>query len=98
MNEASIELGNPAYIEQCKTKWSCAPKEMHVIEFFGQGDPFFGGSADDRPLGKNGCILDRPCSNNELATFTSIEEAHHAALSITNRRKGSVLGVVPRWR
>lgn len=32
---------------------------MIVIEYHGEGDPCFGGHADDRALGPGGMILDR---------------------------------------
>jgi hypothetical protein len=75
----------------------CLPKKMIVIEFCGDGDPFFGGSADDRPLGVDGLILER-CSNEPRVEFGTIEEAHEAVKSIQNRRLDSLLGVLPWWR
>ncbi|WP_018079324.1 hypothetical protein [Thiobacillus denitrificans] len=98
MSNSHIGLEDPAWVEQYKARWPCLPKEMAVIEFLGTGDPFFGGTADDRPLGKNGRILEPGERRDEVASFTTIEEAHQAALCIKNRRAGSVLGVAPRWR
>lgn len=98
MNTQIIGLDDPAYVAQRKAEWPCLPKEMAVIEFLGTGDPFYGGTADDRPLGKDGRILEPGERRDEVASFRSIEEAHQAALCIKNRRAGSVLGVAPRWR
>jgi len=73
------------------------PTSMTVIEYWGDGDPFFGGQADDRSLGKSGSILPRPTNHADVAVFATIEEAHEAAKKIPNRREGSILGVAPSW-
>jgi len=92
-----LSLENPAYVEQTKTAWAgCQPKGMRVVEYAGKGDPFFGGSADDRPLGCDGLILQRG-SNEPRTEFQTIEAAHEAAKAIKNRRPGSLLGVMPWW-
>lgn len=57
----------------------------------------FGGSADDRPLGIDGLILERG-SNAPRAEFETIEQAHEATKAIKNRRPNSILGVLPSWR
>ena len=69
-----------------------------LLSFGETGIPFFGGTADDRPLGINGSILSRPRKRAEVAVFATIEQAHEAAKRIPNRRAGSLLGVVPTWR
>ncbi len=94
----SLSLENPAYVERTKSQWGqCLPRRMGVIEFSGTGDPAFGGSADDRPLGIDGLILERG-SNAPRAEFETIEKAHEAARAIKNRRPDSILGVLPSWR
>lgn len=91
-----LSLEDPAYVEKMKAKWPIPPKGMTVIEFYGDGDPFFGGTADDRPLGIGGSILD--CGSiDPHAEFATIEDAHGAAKAIKNRRPGSILGVLPWW-
>ncbi|MEW5888010.1 MAG: hypothetical protein AB1768_03015 [Pseudomonadota bacterium] len=94
----TLSLENPAYVEQTKAQWGqCLPRRMGVIEFSGTGDPAFGGSADDRPLGIDGLILERG-SNAPRAEFETIEQAHEATKAIKNRRPNSILGVLPSWR
>lgn len=93
----SISLDDLAYVEKARAMWRSQPIGMNVVEYYGNGDPFFGGNADDRPLGTNGQIIDRG-SNEPRAVFTTIEEAHSAARAIPNRRPGSILGVIPWWR
>lgn len=94
----ALSLENPAYVEQTKARWGkCLPVKMGVVEFCGTGDPFFGGNADDRPLGVDGLILER-ASNESRAEFMTIEDAHDVAKIIENRRPDSILGVMPRWR
>lgn len=96
----SLSLENMAYVERCKTLWGAAlPKSMIVIEYHGHGDPAFGGSSDDRPLGESGRVF-KPSwdSSEKVAEFPTIEAAHQAAQMVPNRRKGSILGVAPTWR
>ena len=93
-----LGLESPEYVEKLKNTWQTQPLDMTVIEFFGTGDAFFGGSNDDRPLGKEGRILSRPYNRDAIAIFPSIDAAHEAAKAITNRRPNSLLGVAPRWR
>lgn len=96
MTRRSLE--NPAYVEQTKAQWGQRlPRRMGVMEFSGTGDPFYGGSADDRPLGIDGLIL-KPGSNAPRSEFETIEQAHEAAKAIKNRRPNSILGVLPSWR
>lgn len=93
-----LSLEDPAYVEQTKAQWGqCQPRRMGVIEFYGTGDPAFGGSADDRSLGFDGLILQRG-SNGPRAEFETTEQAHAAAKAIKNRRPNSILGVLPSWR
>lgn len=89
-------LENPDYVANLKALWKCPPKGMMVIEFSGDGDPAFGGSADDRALGKFDAILPRG-SNEPRAEFTTIDAAHEAAKTISNRRPNSILGTAPWW-
>lgn len=93
-----LSLENPAYVEQTKAQWGKRlPKRMGVVEFSGTGDPAFGGTADDRPLGVDGLILEWG-SNAPRAEFETIEQAHEAAKAVKNRRPNSILGVLPSWR
>lgn len=96
--KSSVGIESPEKVASCKAKWPTLPLDMIVIEYSGTGDMAFGGTADDRPLGKDGNILARPYTPDQVATFATIEEAHLAALAIANRREGSLLGVAPRWR
>lgn len=76
------------------------PLSLMVCEYLGDGDPAFGGHADDRVMGVDGNILPRACgpAQQEPAVFLTVEEAHAAAQFVGNRRPGSKLGIVPRWR
>lgn len=68
-----------------------------VIEFRGQGDPYFGGAADDRPLGVTGEFLTGCYRGSSIAEFPSEAAARSAANAATNRREGALLGVIPCW-
>ena len=82
----------------CETRWGSLPLSMIVIEFHGNGDPAFGGRADDRVLLESGQIQGRVCSKGDVtAVFKTVADAHHAAMKIPNRRPGSILGVAPTW-
>jgi hypothetical protein len=95
---AAIGLESPAYVAKIKRQWGeCSPLSMKVIEFSGNGDPAFGGRADDRVLGADGLISDHH-QRQVPAVFPTIEAAHQAAIAIPNRRPGSCLGVLPVWR
>lgn len=96
--EVKQGVEDSAYVERMKALWRAPPLDMEVIEFLGTGDPAFGGAADDRPLGREGRILARGHTQSDLAVFKTIDEAHEAAKLIPNRRHGSLLGVLPRWR
>jgi len=91
-------LEHPEYISIIKKGWKgLLPISMKVMEFFGTGDPFFGGTADDRVLGVNGEILPRGAEESDKAVFRTIEMAHEAAKTINNRRPNSRLGVLPSF-
>lgn len=61
-----------------------APEKFEVIEFLGTGDPYFGGSADDRPLGKSGTFLPPgERHGHAIAQFPSRAEAEVAAAKAT---------------
>ena len=67
-----------------------------VIEFKGRGDPYFGGTADDRPLGTNGRYLTARDWNGGIrpAHFETRESAQRAG-EAAPRRPHSLLGVIP---
>lgn len=67
-----------------------------AMEFWGKGDPFFGGSADDRPLGKVGEFLRGCYVWSDVAEFGTREAAESAAVAATNRREGGKIGVFER--
>ncbi|AQH05991.1 hypothetical protein A9R05_44395 (plasmid) [Burkholderia sp. KK1] len=96
-NDDRLDLSDPAFVDAALKRWRTAPVSMIVLEFCGNGDPAFGGSADDRALGVDGQIKER-MSRVETAVFTTVQEAHDAATKVTNRRPNSILGVAPRWR
>lgn len=86
------------YVNRTKAKWPVLPETMSIIEYCGDGDPFFGGNAKDCPLGKKGEILTSFYHSSDVAEFSTIEEAHEAAKKIPNRRPNSILGVAPTWK
>lgn len=63
-----------------------------VTEYLGTGDAFFGGSADDRPLGKGGAFLRGCYSHGDVAEFVSRDEALTAVLAAV-KRPGSLVGI-----
>lgn len=95
-DRAPRDLTNPEKVEELLSRWGALPKSMIVIEYGGTGDPFFGGNADDRTLGIDGLIR-LPMSKVETAEFDTIQQAHEAALKVTNRRPNTILGVAPTW-
>lgn len=100
---AKVEPGQEGFVEQVRAQWNARkyadPIRIFVIEYWGDGDPAFGGFADDRCLGINGEILDRQQRwETEPAAFGSIEQAHEACKAISNRRKNSLLGIACDWR
>ena len=88
----------PFDVESVRKRWSVLPDSMIVMEFAGCGDSFFGGMADDRPLGVDHRLLSPPYSRSQIAIFENIEDAYEASCKITNRKMGSILGVCPTWR
>lgn len=103
MTQSRIEPGQQGWVEQQRMKWTNTgtpdPISMIVIEYWGDGDPAFGGSADDRTLAPDGQIHTRETSlKTGAAEFRTLEEAHEACKAIPNRRPGSLLGVAPSWR
>jgi hypothetical protein len=68
------------------------PDAFAVTEFFGQGDPFFGGSADDRPLGVSGEFLAGSYHRLAVQRYTTRELAE-AAVSRAKTRIGSLVSV-----
>lgn len=67
-----------------------------VLEFYGKGDPMFGGGADDRVLGKNGAFLTGVHSRSDYKTFPSKESALAHGEAASNRRPGGKLLAVPK--
>ncbi len=98
MTNKALSLEQPEYVTRCVNRWRSQPIDMIIIEYAGTGDPYFGGSAEDLPLGKNGDILSKPYREKDVAVFNTLGEAHLAAQSVMNRRTNSILGVAPRWR
>ena len=66
-----------------------------AVELFGSGDPFFGGSADDRPIGKSGEFLSGSYQRSAVAEFKSEAAARAAAAAAPNKRAG---GLISAWR
>jgi len=64
-----------------------------VWEFWGQGDPFFGGNADDRRLGVAGRFV-RSCDREEIARYVSRPAAELAASVASNRREGGLISII----
>lgn len=100
----AIDLRDESYVEAHRQRWrEHPPLWMTVIEFYGDGDPAFGGSADDRSLGTDGRLIEGPYwgsvagSRIKTARFETIESAHAAALRIPNLRPGGLLGISPWW-
>lgn len=70
-----------------------------IIEFFGRGDPFFGGSADDRTLCADGVFRStghyRP---DQVARFETKAEALEFALGASNLRAGGLVSAMEEAR
>lgn len=99
-NNPKPRIGDPDFdpIAQ-ETTWKTLPKSMILIEYLGDGDPAFGGAADDRVVLENGRVADRLCAAGDTrAVFQTVAQAHATAANIPNRRTGSILGVAPVWR
>jgi len=71
-------------------------KQWIVMEFHGKGDPYFGGAADDRVLGKRGLFLTGVHSPGDYASFSSEGEALRAAELAPNRRSKGLLLALPK--
>ncbi len=67
-----------------------------VMEFKGKGDPYFGGGADDRMLGRNGAFLTGVHSRSDYGSFPSKASALRAAERAINRRSGGLLLALPK--
>ena len=63
------------------------------MEFYGQGDPFFGGSADDRTLLTDGCFGHRS-GRNPPARFVDAKTALEAGRKAVNRRGSALLSAI----
>lgn len=66
-----------------------------VCEFYGTGDPFFGGTASDRPLGVSGEFLSGTYHLSQVAQFADYWDAERAAYAAANRRRGGKIGIIP---
>jgi hypothetical protein len=75
-------------------------KRWIVMEFKGKGDPYFGGGADDRMLGRDGAFLTGFHSRSDYGSFPSKAAALRAALRAAeraiNRRAGGLLLALPK--
>lgn len=95
-----IYIGDPGFdVLRQEQKWGVLPISLKLIEYWGQGDAAFGGSGDDRVVLTDGLVSgERSSSSDSHAVFSTLQDAHVAALSIPNRRPDSILGVAPIWR
>ena len=66
-----------------------------VLEFHGKGDPWFGGAADDRPLGAAGAFLTGCHSRSDYGRFDSKKAALAAGELASNRRPKGLLLALP---
>jgi hypothetical protein len=66
-----------------------------VCEFHGTGDRYFGGTADDRPLGTSGSFLTGCYLRDEIAEFATVAEAQAALDAAPNKRTGGNVGIIP---
>jgi hypothetical protein len=69
-------------------------KQWICLEFHGTGDPYFGGSADDRPLGADGKFLVRTHSRADYAFFNSKSQALDYGKLASNKRPGGKLSAI----
>lgn len=71
-------------------------KQFICAEFHGNGDRMFGGTADDRMLGKDGKFLTGAgWTRRDYARFPSKALALAAGEAASNKRKGSLLSALP---
>lgn len=68
-----------------------------AAEFYGRGDAFFGGKADDRVLDKDGSFRSA-CPRDQVQEFASKAAALAAAELASNRRAGGLLSAFKRAR
>lgn len=94
------QIGDPDFDPTSyERQWPTLPLSMLLIEYRGDGDPAFGGSADDRVVLDDGSVEARPrASGQKCAVYQTVAQAHAAARAIPNRRPNSILGVAPTWR
>lgn len=99
MPDKSPRLGESGFDSQkYEASWGQKPRSMMMVEYCGDGDPAFGGSADDRIVLSSGMVAESRTSRSAPpAVYETVELAHQAALQIPNRRPNSVLGVLPNW-
>jgi len=69
-------------------------QRFRAMEFYGTGDPYFGGNAEDRVLGKSGAFLRGFYQRADIAEFPTREEALAAGERATNRRNGGKVGIL----
>lgn len=95
-----VRIDHPDFIPGVfARRWgSSRPTEFTVMEYCGDGDRAFGGEADDRPLLITGRIRESLHQPEPVAVFSTLEDAHQAAVGIPNRRANSLLGCVPWWK
>lgn len=65
--------------------------QFRATEFCGNGDPMFGGTADDRPLCKDGSFK-RHAAEADIAVFATEADALAAAEAAPNKRRGGKIG------
>ena len=65
-----------------------------VVEFYGTGDPYFGGDAEDRSLGWDGEFLVGGHHVSERALFETEQDAQLTAEAARNKRKGGLISVL----
>lgn len=98
-NLDDIRIDDPMFLPTVyECRWPKPPLSMTLLELFGDGDPAFGGPADDRPVLTSGFVREgSPWLEQNVAVFTTVAEAHAIAIKIPNRRCNSILTVVPSW-
>jgi len=95
-NSVCVQSANP--IEPGQQSRERKPVAFKVMEFYGTGDPFFGGNANDKILSKSGELVEQwKAGLDDVAVFPTMEAAHEAAKRITNLRPGGLLDVIPSW-
>lgn len=69
-------------------------KQWICLEFHGTGDRYFGGAADDRPLGADGSFLTKTHSRADYAFFDSKQKAlAYGDLAANRRVKGKLSAI-----